>query len=197
MSGRFSDNPKQHIRVTAPITNAGSDVEPIIGIGAATGAAAGSMPAADKAKLDAMQVPLVRLDFAIPGIIWNGVAHAAASINNAHVAQNFTVNSLTSILVVELRMTSLHQAAAAGVPQVVLNANIDSGAAFHPIAAPGGNNTGVAWFTAEGGPPLTLTGLTAGLHSIVIQATPTVNVVSYLRNLASEFLRLKITELNP
>lgn len=58
MSGYFSANPKQHTRVTAPIVNTGSDTEPILGISAATTGAAGSLSAADKAKLDAFYATL-------------------------------------------------------------------------------------------------------------------------------------------
>lgn len=142
--------------------------------------------------------PKLRLDFALPGAIYIGSAQTAGLTYNLHTPQNFTVNSLLSVVIVDLRLNVLLNATAAGVPEYSVQCNIDAGAAIHPIGGEGGNNTGTAWFTVGGGIVALGPGLTAGTHSIVIQGIPNVNVNTYLRNGGTtEFLKMRLIELNP
>lgn len=193
MSGRFSTNPKQHIRVTAPITNAGSDVEPIIGVSAATGAAAGSMSAADFAKLAALGQ--VRLTYLASTDLANGLAVTLNTWTTIGTAQNFTAGLATSAILVSVAGSII--AGAAGLISVGSRLLFDGATPANlggwPSVAAGAFGNALA-----GSSPRAFSGFSAGAHTVAVQIIVTANATAYCRassNPSYEGLTIAVVEL--
>jgi hypothetical protein len=82
------------VAVTAPITNTGSATAPVIGISAATSGAAGSMSAADKAKLDGAAT--IVSSVTVTGA--NGITTTGSPITSSGtITVSFPINLLTAL----------------------------------------------------------------------------------------------------
>lgn len=199
MSGRFSESARQITRVTAPITNTGSAWEPNVGIGAATGAAAGSMSAADFAKLATLQVPVLRLSYTANTDLMNATAIAATTWTDLHANQSFTVASTASWFLVVVRL-GLVATTGAGNPELAARCLLDSAGTPLGVNFAAGM-IGGTWEALSGNAFLLSAGTFAatGTHTIKIQVYGNGAWTGYCRASSqpnTEFASITIAELN-
>lgn len=199
MSGRFSDNPRTITKVTAPITNTGSDINPVIGIGAATTAAAGSLAPADFDKLH--NWPVLRLNYIAPASadLSNGAAIVLNTWTTVGAAQSFTVSGTGALLVAYISGNVI----APNVANIEVSSRVsfDGGAATVMLGGgftSAGANPYVNALAGAGAVPFS--GFSAGTHTIAVQIYSTATGVYFCRPQTqpnSESLRIVVEERYP
>lgn len=174
MSGRFSDSPRAVV---------GSPTRD------------GLMSAADKAKLDGLQVPLSRLAYAASTDVLNGVALVANTWTDVHVAQNFTVTSATSVVLIELRLAAIFVLPATDT-QVASAILLDG--ATRELAGSGIGKASTYGHTA--GAFFWFRGFGAGTHTIKAQVFATTAATAFCRASTTpnvEWIKINCLELTP
>jgi hypothetical protein len=165
----------------------------------ATAAHQGLMSRADKVKLDALEVPLLRLNYIAPSgaDLANGTAMAATTWVNLNTDQSFTVGSTASLLLVVVRGVAIAPGNAAAT-QVASRLLFDGAT---PVGLGGGWAPGAGFCNALAGLTLVpLVGFAAGAHTVRVQLWSTAAGNFYCRTNTApnqEGLAIVIYEYNP
>lgn len=148
---------------------------------------------AERAKLAALEAPVLRLAYTAAADILSGAALAATTWTNAIADQSFSVNSATSYLIVEVRAAILGNGAA--ITQYATRALMD-GASPVPLA---GAAHAAGGYAVASGAAFQANGLAAGAHTIRVQVYATAATTVYCRAASfpsQEWLAIRVWELS-
>jgi hypothetical protein len=191
MSGRFSEGTREQLATaTAHGLLSAADY-------ARLAAMTGTFTSADEAKLDSLQVPVLRLAYDEAADTLNGAAVAAGSQTDVIANQNFTVSNNTSVLIFEVRAAVLVNGA--NLTGCGLRANIDS-AGTPTLVKLGGASFPVNGIATAPGATFVGNGFAPGAHTIKVQLYVGAASTANCRCAGApnqEFVGIRIWELTP
>jgi hypothetical protein len=152
------------------------------------------MTTAERAKLAALEVPVLRLSYDASTDLLNGAAIAAATWTNVFADQSFTIASVASRFLVEVRIHVAVTAVALG--SIALRALLDG---TTPVML-AGNMVNAGAFAGVSGATFQGAGFGAGSHSIRVQLYCSTAATAYCRANSQpnfEFAAVRVLELTP
>lgn len=191
------------VTASAPITvSGGAGAAQTVGINPATSAAAGSMSAADKSKLDGYPSSFgaglrLALNWAATTDLQNGATFPANTWTNLAPAQSFTIQNANSLALLWCDGMALFKATTSVEVECGLRVSIDS---TSYMVAGGYASPGYFANVLTGTSPLAVTGLAAGSHTVTVQLYPYSDAYVYCRAATQpnfESLRIVVLERLP